>query len=72
MKTSTQSNRPSLGLLSVGEAAEYLGISPRSIRRHASSGDLPHRRVGWLLKFEPTCLDDFAIHIGTKGKGRRP
>ena len=55
--------------MSVGEAAEYLSISPRSIRRHADTGDLPHRRVGGLLKFERAALDEFAQPVGGNRKG---
>jgi excisionase family DNA binding protein len=56
-------------LLSVSDAAEYLGISPRSIRRHVSNGDLAHRRVGWLLKFDKSALDAFAVPMGGSRKG---
>lgn len=56
-------------LLSVPEAAEYLGISDRSIRRHKDNGDLEHRRVGWLIKFDKTALDAFAAPIGGRKKG---
>lgn len=57
------------GLMSVAEAAERLGISTRSVRRHVSNGDLEHRRVGWLIKFDQTALDAFAVPIGGRKKG---
>lgn len=56
-------------LMSVVQAAEYLGISDRSIRRHVDNGDLEHRRVGWLIKFDKTALDAFAAPIGGRKKG---
>ena len=68
-------NKPStgahstLGFLSVTQAAGYLGISPRSVRRHAATGDLPHRRVGGLLKFERETLQNFARPVGGNWKG---
>jgi excisionase family DNA binding protein len=58
-------------LLTVVEAAEYLGISDRSIRRHVDNGDLEHRRVGWLIKFDQAALDAFAPPIGGRQKGGR-
>lgn len=58
--------------MSVEEAAEYLGISSRSVRRHVDNGDLEHRRVGWLIKFDTTALDAFAAPIGGRRKGGKP
>ena len=50
-------------LLSVNEAADYLGISTRSVRRHIANGDLTHERVGWLIKFKQTDLDAFVVRV---------
>lgn len=60
-------------LLSVHQAAEYLGISSRSIRRHVANGDLEHRRAGWLIKFDKTALDEFTAPVcGRKKGGAKP
>ncbi|MCB1131715.1 MAG: helix-turn-helix domain-containing protein [Verrucomicrobiae bacterium] len=56
--------------MSVSQAADFLGISVRSVRRHSANGDLAHRRVGWLLKYERSVLDAFAKNIGGNRKGR--
>lgn len=48
----------------VREAADYLGKSERSIRRHYASGDLRHHRVGHSVRFSKSDLDDFAPAFG--------
>ena len=72
MKNKKSRTRKAHELLSVPEAADYLGISSRSVRRHVDNGDLEHRRVGWLIKFDQESLDAFAPPIGGNKKGRKP
>jgi len=38
-------------LLDTREAAKVLGISPRQVARLAESGELPHVRIGRLVRF---------------------
>jgi len=52
--------------MSVKDVARRLGISATSVRRHKINGDLPYRKVGWLVKFEPVDVEIFAARIGGK------
>ncbi|MGJ8632285.1 MAG: helix-turn-helix domain-containing protein [Luteolibacter sp.] len=65
----TRNNDSVQPLLNVSDAAAFLGISTRSVRRHIASGDLPHRRVGWLIKFDRDTLDGFAVPFSNEKKG---
>jgi len=44
-----ESTNPSRPWLSVDEAARLLGVSERTVRRHAAAGTLPSRRIGRRL-----------------------
>lgn len=46
-------------LLTIGEAAEYLSVSERSIKRLIARGDLPCIRVGNALRFAFADLEAF-------------
>lgn len=47
-------------LLSLKEAAEYLGVSPNSVRNYIARGRLKSLRVGpKLIKFRKADLDKF-------------
>lgn len=47
-------------MLSVKEAADYLGVSPITIRNYMARKMLPRHRVGpKLIKFDPADLDSF-------------
>jgi excisionase family DNA binding protein len=46
--------------LSVAEAAEYLGVSPRSIWKWKYARKIPSYNIGKLVKFKQSDLDDFA------------
>ena len=50
------SSRP-FRLLTISEAAEYLAISERSVKRLIARGDLPCIRVGSALRFAFADLD---------------
>ena len=52
------SSRP-IRLLTISEAAEYLAISERSIKRLITRGDLPCIRVGSALRFAFADLEAF-------------
>ena len=66
MKIKIQSIKSPPGLMSVKDVARRLGISATSVRRHKINGDLPYRKVGWLVKFEPVDVEIFAARIGGK------
>lgn len=52
------SSRP-FRLLTISEAAEYLAISERSVKRLIARGDLPCIRVGSALRFAFADLEAF-------------
>jgi len=48
-------------LLSVKDAATRLGISPRTVYTHVTSGRLPHYRIGRRYLFDPAELDRYLL-----------
>ena len=46
-------------LLNIDETAATLNCSPKNIRRLIESGDLPHIRIGRLIRIRPDDLDRF-------------
>ena len=53
------SARGSAQLLSIEEAAEVLGVTPRMIRRLTASRRLPFVKVGRLVRFRETDIGRF-------------
>jgi excisionase family DNA binding protein len=51
------SSQPIEALLSIGQAAEILQISKRSLYRHVEERAIPHLRIGGLIRFRPRDLD---------------
>jgi excisionase family DNA binding protein len=47
-------------LYDVSQAAKELGISPISVRRKVRTKELPHRRIGNLIRFTP---EDLAAYL---------
>jgi excisionase family DNA binding protein len=47
--------------LSVPEAAERLGVSPRFIRRLVAERRIPYLKLGRHVRFDPADLDAFLI-----------
>lgn len=45
--------------LDVGEAAQYLGIKPFTLRVWSRQGKINHYRAGRLLRFKKADLDSF-------------
>jgi excisionase family DNA binding protein len=45
-------------------AARLLGVSTTSVRRLARSGELPHARVGGLLRFDRAAIDERLRRVG--------
>jgi excisionase family DNA binding protein len=48
------------GLWDVGDVAEYLKVSRSWVYHRAETRQLPHVRVGGLLRFDPTAIRSFA------------
>lgn len=44
--------RPKARLLSINEVAEYLHVSRQTIYRLIDSKELPHMRIGYVLRFD--------------------
>ena len=63
------SSKP-IRLLTISEAAEYLSISERSIKRLIARGDLPCIRVGSALRFAFADLEAFIAHNRSGGMFR--
>ncbi|WP_394334229.1 helix-turn-helix domain-containing protein [Mycobacteroides abscessus] len=54
-------------LLSTSQAAEYLGVSPNTIRKYSAAGKIRAFRVGVkLIKYDPADLDAFSQQLGTR------
>lgn len=47
------------GLLNYNEAAEYLGVTPRHVKRLREYGQIEYIKVGRLVRFRPEALDNF-------------
>jgi excisionase family DNA binding protein len=57
-------------LFTVQQAAKELGISAISVRRMVRAAELPHRRIGSLIRFTP---DDLAAYVsGAAVPARKP
>ncbi len=48
-------------LLSVSEAATYLGLTPHGVRRLVWGGELPSVRVGRFVRIDRADLDAFVV-----------
>ena len=46
-------------LINVGEAAGYLGVKVSTLRAWVWKRKIPFVRIGRLVKFEISCLEDF-------------
>jgi hypothetical protein len=46
-------------LYDVSQAAKELGSSPISVRRKTKLGEIPHRRMGGLIRYTPQDLQDY-------------
>jgi excisionase family DNA binding protein len=60
-----------IGFMDRSAAAEYLGISERSIQRHKDNGDLPFHRLGGLIRYLRTDLDEFPVRFERKRYQRK-
>jgi excisionase family DNA binding protein len=60
-----EARAPRARLLTIEEAAEQLGVTPRMIRRLTASRRLPFVKVGRLVRIRDTdiahCVDDWTV-----------
>ena len=57
--------------LDVREAAAYLAVSVVTLRRMVARGDLPHTRMGRVLRFRVVDLDRYLQERTTRGQDAR-
>ena len=64
-------NDPAAGerLMTVAEVAEYLRVSTSWVYKKSNDGELPHTRVGALLRFRRSEIDNHLRH-GPSARGR--
>ncbi|MFZ4580165.1 MAG: helix-turn-helix domain-containing protein [Myxococcota bacterium] len=67
--TTVQVERHVARLWKVGDVAEYLGVSKSWVYKAAESKELPVRRLGALLRFDPEAIQAYAA--GLPGVARR-
>ena len=48
------------GLWTAAEVAAFLRVSRSWVYKRAEAGDLPHQRIGGLLRFEPERIREYA------------
>jgi excisionase family DNA binding protein len=58
-------------LYNVSQAAAELGISPISVRRKTKLGEIPHRRMGGLIRFTPQDLQEYVDRSAVPAKAAR-
>ena len=61
-------------LMTAREVATYLSCSASTVRRMAASGEMPHYRLGRLVRFRREEVDSWLvrIHRGASGSAARP
>lgn len=52
-ETDGQPSREDTGLWRVEEAADYLGIRPKTLYEWVRRGRVPHRKIGFNVRFDP-------------------
>lgn len=55
----TESNEPER-LWTVDETAKYLHMTTSWVYRHTASGDIPHAKMGGLIRYSPTRVREYA------------
>jgi excisionase family DNA binding protein len=65
-------------VMSLLEAADFLGIKPRTLQRWTAERDVPHAKIGGLLKFRRQALLEWLVEqeratmAMTRAHGSRP
>ncbi len=49
-----------MSLWRVGETAEYLGIRPKTLYEWVRTGRVPHRKLGFNVRFDPDEIERWA------------
>jgi excisionase family DNA binding protein len=58
-------------LLSIEEAAAYLGVTPRWMRRAVERRTLPHIKLGRLVRFDQADLEAYLAEQRVEPAGER-
>jgi excisionase family DNA binding protein len=58
------------GYLTLGEAAKILHVSPAWLYKRVKKGEIPHRRIGRMIRFHRKDIDELmdAHKTGRSGK----
>jgi len=58
------------GYLTLGEAAKILHVSPAWLYKRVEKGEIPHRRIGRMIRFHRKDIDELmdAHKTGRTGK----
>ena len=58
------------GYLTLGEAAKILHVSPAWLYKRVKGGEIPHRRIGRMIRFHRKDIDELmdAHKTGKAGK----
>jgi excisionase family DNA binding protein len=58
------------GYLTLGEAAKILHVSPAWLYKRVKKGEIPHRRIGRMIRFHRKDIDELmdAHKTGKAGK----
>lgn len=60
-----------MALWRVEQAAEYLGIRPKTLYEWVRLGRVPHRKIGFNVRFDPEELESWAAEQSRGGGNRR-
>jgi len=69
--STTTNSTDTTGCLSLAEAARYLAIGERTLRREVADGRVPHVRLGRRIVFPKRQLDDWLATRAEKSMRRR-
>jgi excisionase family DNA binding protein len=56
-----------MSLWRVEQAADYLGIRPKTLYEWVRTGRVPHRKIGFNVRFDPAELADWVVASGEGG-----
>jgi len=58
-----------MALWRIEEAADFLGIRPKTLYEWVRQGRVPYRKIGFNVRFEPTELESW---VGSQSRGPEP
>lgn len=54
---------PTESLWTVAETAKYLNMSKSWVYRHTESGDIPHAKLGGVIRYSPARIRQYAEQL---------